>query len=307
MVELLIDRGAEIFALVRDPNKPRYLKGLPVRILRGDLFSVPALPSNLDCVFHLAGLTKTVKSADYYTVNALGTASFFATLRQRKAHPKIVYLSSMAAAGPSDGGHGRKEDEPPAPISDYGKSKLRGENAALALRDQFQVTVIRVGAVYGPRDEDFLSYFKFARRSILLSFGLQPRLMSICYVKDLVRGLALAAQQVLPNGEIFNLGDPIPYSFEDIGRVAARLLGKHARKVAIPLWGVYLAALASDCLSIVTGRPGPVTLKKFPELVQSGWVGDLEKSFRMLGFKTSYSLEEGLRETLGWYQANGWL
>ena len=51
------------------PSRASFAKEASVHLLQGDLFNIPALPSNLDAVFHLAGLTKSLKTADYYTVN----------------------------------------------------------------------------------------------------------------------------------------------------------------------------------------------------------------------------------------------
>jgi dihydroflavonol-4-reductase len=307
LVEYLSARDVEIFALVRDPSNLKFLKGLDVQVLHGDLLSVPDLPSDLDCVFHLAALTKPIKSADYYTVNQRGTASFFEALRRQKLSPKIIHLSSLAACGPSRDSRGRQENEAPAPVSHYGRSKLLGEEAAQALKDRWPVVILRVGVVFGPRDDDFLRYFKPLRQGILLSFGLKSRWMSVCYVKDLVRALDLAARETLPSGTIINIGDPVPYRFEDFGRVAGQILGKKVRKIIIPLPVVYLAALASDFSTAMTGRPSKITLKKMPELVQAEWLADVRKAKELIGFQTRYSLEEALWETLSWYRANGWL
>ena len=307
LVEFLSARDVEVLALVRDPNNLKFLKGLNARLLHGNLFSVPALPRDLDTVFHLAGMTKAVKSADYYTVNHKATASFFEALRRQGISPKLIHLSSLAACGPSLDGRSRKEDDPPAPVSHYGKSKLLGEEEALARKDQFPVVILRVGSVFGPRDDDFLSYFKPIRRGILLSFGFKRRLMSICYVQDLVRALDAAARKPVASGEIFNIGDPIPYSFDDIGRMAGHVMGKKPRRIIVPLSVAYLATLASDIATAFTGRPSITTRKKFPDLKQAGWIADVRKARDKIGFETRYSLEEGLRETLGWYRANGWL
>jgi len=307
LVEFLSARDVEVFALVRDPNNLKLLKGLNARLLHGDLFSVPALPRDLDVVFHLAGMTKAVKTADYYTVNQQATASFFESFRRQGISPKLIHLSSLAACGPSLDGRGRKEDDPPAPVSHYGKSKLLGEEAALSQKGQFPVVILRVGSVFGPRDADFLRFFKPIRRGILLSFGFKRRPMSICYVRDLVRALDAVARKPTASGEIFNIGDPVPYSFDDIGRMAGHVLGKTPRRIVVPLPVVYLAALVSDIATAFTGRPSVTTRKKFPELKQPGWLADVQKVRDKIGFETRYSLEEGLRETLGWYQANGWL
>ena len=102
LAELLLDKSAEIFALVRDPHNLKWLKGLNIHLLEGDLLSIPSLPSDIDYVFHVAGLTNSSDVADYYTVNQQGTASLFKSLHDQKILPKkIICLSSLAAAGPS--------------------------------------------------------------------------------------------------------------------------------------------------------------------------------------------------------------
>ena len=83
LVEALSRMGIEVFALIRNPKKLKWLKGLNFHILKGDLFSIPSLPGNLDVVYHLAALTKATKAKDYYTVNQQGTASLFESLMLR--------------------------------------------------------------------------------------------------------------------------------------------------------------------------------------------------------------------------------
>ncbi|MGD0783391.1 MAG: NAD(P)-dependent oxidoreductase, partial [Candidatus Aminicenantales bacterium] len=159
LAEALLASGVEVWALVRNPENVNFLSGLDVHLAAGDLASVPALPSGLDWVFHLAGLTKALKKENYYSVNQEGTASLFDALAAQGQRPRIIHVSSLAAAGPSDMPAGRTEEDPPAPVSPYGLSKLAGEGEALARKDRFPLAVIRVGAVFGPRDSDFLKFF----------------------------------------------------------------------------------------------------------------------------------------------------
>lgn len=305
LIERLLELRAEVFALVRDPSRASFAKEASVHLLKGDLFDIPALPSNLDGVYHLAGLTKSLKAENYYTVNQRGTASLFDALARRLQFPKVVILSSLAACGPSDGSTGRRESDPPAPVTAYGESKLRGEEEALARRDRFPVTILRVGAVYGPRDTDFLYFFKFLKRGLMPVIGNEQRLISLCYVKDLVRALELAGRARLESGEILNVGDPVPRTMEDIGRAAARALGKTPKKIVVPKSMALGVSFVRELLSAVTGRPHIVNRDKVLEYLQPGWVADVENARRKLSFVTSYSLDAGLRETIRWYQDAG--
>src|SRR5690606_20293069 len=106
-----------------------------------------------DTVIHLAGLTHALRRRELFHVNAeacgrLADACVAASVG------RVVYVSSLAAAGPPPAGKSvREESDPEAPISDYGRSKLEGEQAFRQRAGKLATTVIRPGVVYGPEDE----------------------------------------------------------------------------------------------------------------------------------------------------------
>jgi dihydroflavonol-4-reductase len=307
LVEALSDTDAEIYALVRDPGRMMPAPTIRIRVLKGDLHGVPELPAGLDIVYHLAGLTKALKSKDYYTVNAKGTASLFDALEAQGQHPKVVVLSSLAAGGPSEKGGRRKESDSPEPVTPYGRSKLGGEEEALARRDRFPVVLLRVAAVYGPRDRDFLNLFRYVEKGILPSLGSIKQYFSLCYVKDVVRALLLAGEKSLKSGEIFNIAEPEPRTLDEMGRAASAIMGLKPKRIVIPLGLAYAGALASEFLSTMSRKPSPINRDKYRDYRQAGWAADVAKATARLGFRADTGLEQGLKETIGWYRENGWL
>jgi len=307
LAESLRAGGARVHALVRDPSRLRYLAGLDVQLLEGDLFRVPELPAGLTSVFHLAGLTKSLKPEPYYTVNRDGTASLIEAILRQGLKPGFVYLSSFSAAGPSAPGAIRKESDAPAPMTPYGKSKLAGEAEVLARRGALHVAVARVGAVYGPRDAEFAKYFRLVKRGFLPLPGRNTTPLGLCYVKDLARGLEVLASHPAAAGEIFNLGDPVVTSLEDVGLRVGAILGRKPRKIVVPVPIVHAVALAGEAVARLTGRVTIINRQKFNEYTQPGWVADVGKAKDLFGFETKFSLDDGLRETVDWYRANGWL
>lgn len=309
LVERLLEvPGQEVYALVRDPSKLRWLAGIDrVRILEGDLLNIPALPAGLTFVFHLAGLTKTINSKDYYTVNQKGTASLLRALEGQGRLRRFVHLSSVAAGGPSSPQGPVRECDPPRPVSPYGQSKLRSEDEAQKYRERVPLTILRVAAVYGPRDEDFLEYFRWMKRGVLPLVGYRLKSLSICYVEDAVRAALLAAETGVPSGEVFNIADPVPVSWEEIGRAVAKILGRKLICVRIPHWTAYLASAASEGIARLGGTAHAVNLGKYKEMKPDGWVVDVRKARDLLGFETRIPLKQGLNETLGWYQRQGML
>jgi dihydroflavonol-4-reductase len=299
--------GVRVHALIRDPGRLRFLAGSDVHLLEGDLFHVPALPAGLSVVFHLAGLTKSFKPADYITVNRKGTASLIEAVVRSGSKPRFVYLSSLSASGPSGPAGRRAESAPPSPVTPYGRSKLMGESEVLARGDVLPVVVVRVGAVYGPRDREYAKYFRFMKLGLLPRIGRKPRPLGVCYVEDLVRGLIVASNHPSAVGEIFNIGNSAPTTLEDMGRQAGRFLGRRLREIVVPLAIVRAVATAGEIGASLSRRATILSLQKFAEYVQAGWVPDVGKAKNVLGFEATVPLDRGIRKTVNWYLSNGWL
>lgn len=292
---------------MRQPQKMEPNLQSALNLLRGDLFNLPSLPPDLDLVFHLAGLTKAAHSTAYYKVNHQGTASLLKALESQRKKIRFIYLSSQAAAGPAKDSIPVKETDSPSPLNPYGRSKLMGEKVALSYARLFHIIVLRVGAVYGPGDRDFLTFFSLIRQGLLPLFDSGRMRFNLCYVTDLVRALDLAASRELPSGEIFNIGDSRSYSWEEIGRTAASILEKKVIKIKIPSPVVFSVAAFCHFLSRISGRASVINLDKYKEMKAAIWLADMSKARQSLGFQPQYDLETGLKETLEWYLKEGWL
>ncbi|MGQ9800838.1 MAG: NAD-dependent epimerase/dehydratase family protein [Candidatus Saccharicenans sp.] len=305
--QLLADGQNKVYALVRSPAKLSWLRPTSnLNLLAGDLFSLPAIPPDCQVIFHLAGLTKALKPSAYYTVNQQGTASLLEKLRKNGLRPRFVHLSSLAAGRPSTDGTPVREEEPPAPVSPYGHSKLLAEEEVLKYKEQLPVIILRAAAIYGPRDLDFLQFFKTVKRGWLLTFN-KKLVMSLCYVDDLVRALEIAATAPIASGEIYNVADPVPRTWDEIGLEAAKILKRRVRKIVTPLWLVKAVAGATEVVARISGRPSALNRSKFLDLEKQFWVAEVSKIKRDLGFETSWDFQRALAVTLSWYQEKKWL
>jgi nucleoside-diphosphate-sugar epimerase len=304
----LEDNTTEIYALVRDVNNLKWLKGLKIHLLEGDLWNIPSVPPDIDYVFHVAGSTKAYKIADYYTVNQQGTASLFQALEAQRIHPKrVVYLSSLAASGPCSDGMAVKEDSPACPVSPYGRSKLEGEREALKFKESFPLVIARISVVFGPRDRGLIPYFKFIQKGILPSIGSEQKLASLIYIKDLIRALELCIHKDLANGEILHFANPDPSSWEELGKIAAEVLQIKLINFKFPIPLAYLVSIGAEVVGKLRKDPSILNRQKLEELKQDGWVADTQKAREKLGFTPQYSLRDALEETIDWYKTNNWL
>jgi nucleoside-diphosphate-sugar epimerase len=310
LVPALVAGGWQVRCLVRATSNRTVLAGHPVEYVVGSLQDHAALQAavqDIDVVFHLAGATRVARLADYDRMNALGTQHLLTACQHAgTALRKFLFVSSIAAAGPSPDGTPRQESDPPQPVGPYGRSKLRAEAAVLACKEQLPVMILRPSAIYGPRDTDFLQLFRAVRYGVLPHVGRQELQMDLCFVTDLVRGLIAAAESPQGLGEVFFLGGAC-HTWREMGHEIARLLQVQPRTITIPRAAVLALAHLADGWARFQHRPNLFSRANALERLQPYWLCDGTKAATVLGYTPQTPLAQGLAETLQWYQQAGWL
>ena len=307
LVERLVAQGRPVRCLVRRTSA---IAGLPlaaIEVAQGDLESGAGLAEALrgvDTVIHLAGVTKARVPADYERGNAGATAQL---LRAAGDIRRLVHVSSLAAAGPSPADRHLTEEDPERPVSHYGRSKLAGEQIVRQSPVGERAVIVRPPVVYGPRDRDVYQMIRTLARGWMLQIGSQRRYFSLVYVGDLVDGLIAAAEREGVGGRIYYVAHPRPASWDEFGNSAARLMGRHARTLAIPEKAAYALGWCAERWAGWSGKPGILSRDKVTEACCAGWVCDPGRARRELGFCAQTGLEDGLRRTLDWYKEAGWL
>ncbi|NIO82506.1 MAG: NAD-dependent epimerase/dehydratase family protein [Candidatus Aminicenantes bacterium] len=309
LTEKLVEDGWEVYCLVRKTSSLEYLQNLPVNLIYGDLFSLQLLSEvmgKITHVFHAAGVTRAPTSEYYHQTNGLGTYNLLqACALQAKRLRLFVYVSSQAAAGPSPDGSPVREDQVPRPVSIYGSSKLEGEIYCARFQSQLPITIIRPPIVYGPRERTLYRYLeKQLRYGIRLSFKRHARLISLIHVHDLVRGILAAAVHPKSLGETYFLANPEPYSWSQFFDSIATVIDRKTISVTIPLWIFPIIAALSRLCSKLSAKPTVLNFGRLNEMRYRFWVCSSEKAREQLGFTTSLSLEDGLRQTVDWYHQN---
>lgn len=305
---LLEKKNVNVYVLARNRNKIKKLDIPGAHLLEGDLFAVPSLPRDLDCIVHIAGITKASKAAEYYTVNQKGTASLLRSIRaQRIELKRFIYLSSLAASGPNNNHRPILESNIPSPVSHYGQSKMMAEEEVLKNKDFFQVIILRAAAIYGPGDPGLIPYLKIVKTGFLPSPGFLPRPVSVCFIRDLIRAIDLAMIKPLPSGEIYNIADSIPRVWNELGRAAGKLMGVKLREIRVPLFLVHILSFLSEAVGKMRHDPQIFCRDKYREIKQKGWVADISKAREQLGFLAQTPFEVALKETLDWYRENRWI
>jgi nucleoside-diphosphate-sugar epimerase len=248
-------------------------------------------------------VTTAIDPEGYYRGNVRATANLARASAITGA--RFVLVSSLAACGPCAGGDAVNEETAPAPVGDYGKSKLEGELEARALIPE--AVIVRPPVVYGPRDTGVYGILKAISRGIAPRIGGGERWFSMVYVDDLVDGLLAAAGAPGAAGRTYFIAHPEPVNWTILPAIAGRIMGRKPRTVTVPLPAAYALGFAGELLSRVTGKAGFLSRGKIREAVCERWVCDPSRAAAELGVRPQTNLEAGLKRTLAWYKEAGWL
>lgn len=309
LADYLIDDDAwsTVKCLVRSDEK--WLEGKSYKKISGDLDSIKTIERALedtDVVFHLAAIVKAPSKKEFIHANVEATENLL-RLAQRNGVKKMVILSSLAAAGPSNGEPLREDDEM-EPVSTYGKSKKQMEEMIHDLADNdMSITILRPPAVYGPREDQIFTLFKMMSKGIapIVGDGENPKL-SLLYVQDLVQAIVKAAKQTEKGVNTYFVGGDRITNWNEIKDIVSTVLGKKSITLKIkPDWVKKIAG-AVETTSALFGSYPVLNREKANEMILT-WTCSHDKAAKELSYKPEFTLEEGISRTLRWYKKHNWL
>jgi dihydroflavonol-4-reductase len=329
LAAVLAARGDDVSCLVRTTSAAEFLQTLGVRLVFGDVTdpeSLPAAVAGQEVVYHVAGRTVALKKREFDKVNHWGVAHVAAACAARTTPPVLVCVSSLAAAGPAIDGRPRVESDPPAPVSNYGRSKRLGEQVVEALADRLPITIVRPPIVLGQRDHLGLPLFRsIVRFGVHFVPGRKPRQFSVIHATDLAQLLVLAAERGkrLPPpaceadenaclascsgvGSYFAAGELAP-TYAELGRLVAESVGCRLRVIRAGMLSVRVLSVLGEAISQARRQPMLPNLDKLREITAGAWLCSAAAAKDHLGFAVGAPLIERLRETAEWYRKEGWL
>lgn len=314
----LRDEGWDVEALARPTSQTEPLQRLGIQVTTCDItMSQAMMPSveTADQVFHLAGLTKALRRDQLYAANEAGVRGILDACARKSNPPKVMLISSLAAAGPWHG-RPRVESDPPAPVSNYGLSKRAGEIVAESYATRVPITVVRPPIVFGEGDRSTLAMFKAVYWTWTHAIpGLVPQKFSLIHVHDLVRFIQAASRgETLPAGPS---GTGIGYYFADsgehlsYGQLGSWIGQSLGRPITVPLPIprplVWVVGGLTEIMGQLRGTPNPMNLDKAREATAGSWWCSAAKAENQFQLRVTMSLLERLRQTAAWYREQRWL
>jgi nucleoside-diphosphate-sugar epimerase len=278
-----------------------------VRLVVGDLHNRPALEAvtaDQDIVFHVAGLVAARNAAEFNRANREGSANL---VRAAAGHgsPRFILVSSMAAAGPSAPGRPHTGQEPPQPVTHYGRSKLAGEEEVR--RSSLPWTILRPSMVYGPRDKEVLKVFKLARWGVAPVFGSGAQELSAVIGEDLARALVAAAVTDLAVGRTYYPCHPEIFTSRAFAQAAGQAVGRNVATPGVPEWLARGLLSLTGAAARLANQATILNADKANEFFQPAWTGDPAALTQDTGWEAQHDLTSGVTLTAAWYRAAGWL
>jgi dihydroflavonol-4-reductase len=305
VVRRLLDRGDEVVALVRDPEKGKALRDIGADLVEADLADEAAIRNGIrgcDAVIHGAavyevGIPKDEHPA-MYAANVRGTEHVLRAALDEKV-PRVVYISTVGAFGNT---HGRVVDETylhPGEdfTSYYEETKYKAHQIARRMIDDegLPCVIVQPGGVYGPGDHSAIGrqIDQFlAGRMPLIPF---PDLgFNMVHVDDVATGVLLALDKGRI-GEAYVLGGQIT-TMREAMETLARVAGKKAPKRALPTPMLKAMTPIGPVVGKLMNQP-----PNLAELISSAdgvtyWAKH-DKAIEQLDYSPR-GLEQGLRDTL---------
>jgi len=291
VVRQLLDKGAIVTVFDNFlSGKKNYLPNhKKLQTIRGDITNennIKKAMKNQEAVIHLAALPFIPDSydhpADFFNVNTIGSVNMILQSIKSKTVEIFVQISTSEVYGdaqkiPMD------ENHPTFPHSTYAVSKLAADRAAFALHKEhgFPTVIIRPFNSFGPRFTQPYIIPEIIRQISTnnnLKLGNLKSSRDFTFVGDTANAIISATKEKRAIGETINIGSGCDVTIFQLAKTILKLANKKSKIV------------------YDKKRKRPFDVNKL--------VCDSSKAKKILKWKPTVPLEEGLKRTLDWATDN---
>lgn len=290
LAEELLNRGYSVIGVdrfsdyynrkIKEDNLANLETSPRFKLIEEDLLNLDLKELNLDYVFHEAAQAGVRASWGkefqvYVKDNILATQKLLEDCLDSNIK-KLVFASSSSIYGDVNE-LPIHENVLPKPVSPYGVTKLAAENLCYLYWRNYKIPTIslRYFTVYGPRQRPDMAINKFVNAIMkgdeIIVYGDGNQTRDFTYIFDVVNANVLAAESHV-EGEVFNIGGGSRISVNRLIGLLEGIIGKKARTRHIG------------------DQKGDV----------KNTMASIEKSERLLGYKPTVPIEDGLKRYVDW-------
>jgi len=248
-------------------------------------------------VVHLAGRAHVLKEIEgdplavYRRVNVEG-AKRLALAAAKYGVRRFVYVSTIGVNGSLTTDMPFTEQSSLNPHNDYAMSKLEAEQTLLqvSVETGMELVIVRPPLVYGPSVKaNFLRLLQLVESGIPLPLAQVDNRRSMVALDNLVDFLVLCTKHPCAAGHSFLVSDGNDVSTPRLIDQIARNMDRPARLFPLPLGLLRISAKAVGKTSLYDQLCGSLQV-------------NIDKAEQILGWKPRILFDEGLSETITWYQ-----
>jgi UDP-glucose 4-epimerase len=275
-------------------NVQQHVEKDAIRFVQADILDVEEMRGivrDSQVVFHLAVQNLRLSLFNphlAHEVNSTGSLNLCQAALEAKVE-KFVYVSSSEVYGTAKTVP-MKEDHPLEPTTPYGASKLAGEAYARSYGLSFGLPVVMVRPfnTYGPRSHLEGASAEAIPRFVLrvinglppIIFGDGKQTRDFTDVRDIVRGIILAAECNALIGQTVNVAAGREVSINEVARIVLEVLGRN-------------------------GELEPIHMEPRPGDVRRHYA-DISKARKILGFQPEIGIALGIRHYVDWLRNQDW-
>ncbi len=327
IVEEFCRQGIEVACLVRPTSNLDYLEELPVNLVEGDVrnySSIRKAVAGCDWIIHNAAYAADWGSYDqFYATNVEGTLNLLRAGVENNIK-NIILTSSISVYGEEDSDQIKDEscaynahydyfldNLVPCKMNYYRDTKAQAEKEAIdyAQKQELNLTVLQPVWVYGEREFNtgFFEYLQTVKTGIPGLPGSKQNKFHVIYVRDLARAYYLTFKKELTGINSFIIGNQEAELMERIYTLFVEQAGLR-KPCNLPKWLVYPLGFSLELIyTILNSKHPPILTRGRVNMFYDNLEFSTAKAQEVLGFKQQYSLKEGIKNTVDWYQEHGFL
>ncbi len=309
LTEKLLADGHDVAGIVRKTSDLSFIKDMNIELFQGDISDKSSLDKamkNIDIVIHVAGYASDWGPYEkFYKINVEGTQNMAKSAAENGVK-RFVHISTVALHGfPNK----RNLDES-APMADtifpYNETKKLAEKWIFKFADttDMEITAIRPGNVYGPKDHTFIEKYLEALENGKGGYIDDGRHWTCpVYVENLADGIAKACFSPNAPGEAFIITDGLDITWREFTEKLCEEAGIKKPKLSTPFYIGYTLAWLMEAVYKLFKISTPPLLTRY-RISNGGrdYHFSIEKARKLLDYNPPVPFDEAIKRTVAWYK-----
>lgn len=322
IVKLFLNNGVRVTCFVRKDSNLEAIKEFNVEFKYGDIRDQQTLIDAFkghDFVIHNAAYAKDWGDyKTFYQTNVQGTLNVLNACAINGIKD-VTVTGTIAVYGEEHSMKVKSEESPynshyryfldrifPCRLNYYRDTKCIATKKAIdfAGREGINLTVLEPVWVYGENGMStvFLEYIRSIEQGNLLFPGSRKNKFHVVYVVDVAQAYYLAFTKRLKGIQRIIIGDSVCEYMDNVFSLFCQYAG--VRKPGLlPKWMVYPAGFLLELLyTIFNIKNPPLLTRGRVNMFYDNIEYSTHNAEQVLGFKSSYGLREGIKNTVRWYK-----